>query len=407
MNRINLFRAFQLLLLGLWLVPTGLRAANSVESFSTNFANLFGLSSNLTINLKAITGTDGDNTTLGLQYSYERHIFTNLISSNSTGFRNRYLDLGLRSEGLITLEARKSPNRLLTHGLRLSLENLWPNTHLTGERSDQARKIAGDIARFRTQWLIQRDTWLENKNSFAGAEAYTNMALQVRAAETYLGGQNFTDYTDVEPDEEGGLWYVRNAKGHRVRDRDITIKDTVYSSPFYLAWDLDADAETDQTFDDIQLVGGTQIRAFFKRDWFDKPFQWIRGYEVPRDFRNRNNGPYLYGGVSIVDASNNDSREAITGGEDDVFGRAHFGVGFRAELYQITAKEVLSVELQWRYYHEFDAPASIRRADLDNTSYFRATLLLPYNYFLEYTDGKLPIDVEGASTVSVGWRHNF
>jgi hypothetical protein len=83
-------------------------------------------------------------------------------------------------------------------------------------------------------------------------------------------------------------------------------------------------------------------------------------------------------------------------------------VSYRTEIYSGSSpSRSLALELSWRYYHEFDAPGPLRSQDLDNTSYFKATLLFPGNYVLEYTDGKLPLDIEGSSTVSLGWRHNF
>ena len=47
---------------------------------------------------------------------------------------------------------------------------------------------------------------------------------------------------------------------------------------------------------------------------------------------------------------------------------------------------------------------SIETADLDKTSLFRAKFLFPGNFYLEYADGDLPLDVEPSSTVMVGWN---
>jgi hypothetical protein len=176
----------------------------------------------------------------------------------------------------------------------------------------------------------------------------------------------------------------------------------------FLSFDVDADAETDQTFSDVQFVGQAQLRGKILIDWFDKPFALLRGGQAPIHHLNRNGGPLFWGGVGVVDASGVETREAIAGDEDEIFVRAHFGVSYRTEIYSGSSpSRSLALELSWRYYHEFDAPGPLRAQDLDNTSYFKATLLFPGNYFLQYTDGKLPLDVESSSTVSLGWRHNF
>ncbi len=381
-------------------------APGDLETFTKSFSSLFGLSSNLTINLKALTRTDGDNSTLGLDYKYERKVVSNLLDRPNT-----FLDLSARSEGLITLEARKSPHRLLEHGLRLTVANLWPDTFLKGQVADRATALAAALGDMEINWSKQHKIWRDGKTTDAGRAARLEMDKIVGEANSHMGQYvkehpDVTTYSSIEADDVRRVWYVRDPRGVRADLETVAARSVIYS-PLYLAWDVDGNAETDQRFDDIQVVGSTQWRAILKPDWFDKPFQIIRGYRLPRDFRNRNGGPYFYGGAALVDASNNDSREAITGGEDDVFARAHFGVGFRAELLALTEDKVLSLELQWRYYHEFDAPDSIRAADLDNTSYFKATLLFPGDVFLEYIDGKLPLDVEGSSTVNVGWRYNF
>lgn len=383
--------------------PTDLRAQGSLEGVVTNVSSLLGLSSNLTVNLKGLTGTHGSNTTAGIDYDYKRKVATNLLGSSQ-----RFLDLDVHSTGFIALEARKSPHHLLSHGLRLSLENLWPDQLLTGAKAENARAVANKLFAdyFITQWRPQQTIWKNDKDSVTGKKARSEMNRIVREANAYLAATNIP-YKTVESDDENQFWYVSDPAGHRVPVDEVTAGNTVKASPLYLAWDLDGEAETDQTFSDVQIVGSTQLRAIIKPDWFDKPFAILRGYETPRDFRNRNAGPYFYGGGAIVDASNNDSRKAITGGTDEVFVRAHFGIGYRAELWALTKTSSLALELQWRYYHEFSAPAAIRQRNLDDTSYFKATLLFPGDVFVEYAEGKLPLDVESASTVSVGWRYKF
>jgi len=403
MKSISIFISATWLVFVLLASPVRTCAQGSLEGVVTNLSSLLGLSSNLTVNLKGLTGTDKTNTTFGIEYDFKRNVLTNILGS-----KQRFLDLDIHSSGLIAFDAKKSPNHLLTHGLRASVINLWPDTLLTGADATKAQTTANQLTTqfFLLRWAPQQQIWKNDKNSVAGKAARQEMTKIVNEATAYLKEAELP-YKRIEPDDENQFWYVSDGSGHRARVDNVTANNTVKPSLLFLAWDVDADAETDQTFDDVQLVGSTQLRAILKPDWFDLPFALIRGYKTPRDFRNRNAGPYFYGGASIVDASKNDSRQAITAGADDVFTRAHFGIGYRAELLPVTDKSVIALELQWRYYHEFNAPAAIRQRNLEDSSYFKATLLFPGNVFIEYTDGRLPLDVEGASTIGLGWRYQF
>ena len=115
----------------------------------------------------------------------------------------------------------------------------------------------------------------------------------------------------------------------------------------------------------------------------------LRGGGPPKSWLNRDGGPHFWGGVGVVDASQNDARAGLTTAHQ-TFTRAHFGVWYRTEIFAISEAESVALELLWRYYHEFDAPGPIRAAKLEDTSYFKGTVLMPGNYFIEYATGKLP-----------------
>ena len=121
---------------------------------------------------------------------------------------------------------------------------------------------------------------------------------------------------------------------------------------------------------------------------------------------NRDQGPHFWAGISVVNASENDARTALTS-DHKTFPRLNLGAQYRTELFSISETKSVALELNWRFYYEFNAPQPIKDAELDLTSYFKATVLFPGNIFIEYTDGKLPTDVEGGSTVAAGWRYNF
>lgn len=364
-----------------------------------NFASFLGLTS-LVINPKVITRTDGEDTTVGVEYKYERHLKTVYHLSRTD------VDFFVHSHGLIVADEEDTPNRLLTHGVRLSLTDLWSSKRLETPAGDAQRQFFRNVNdNYVQDWeeLAQDYKKAKNANERDGIRAQMNHFFGHAQAE-------LEPYGVLQENLQTGKLYLTargQTKPAEWRESVMQQMKLIVPRPVFLSFDLNGDAETDQTFSDVQLVGQAQLRGKILADWFDYPFALIRGTEKPVHRLNRNGGPHFWGGVGIVDASSANTRTELVGKEDN-FARAHFGIFYRTEVYSgTTPKKSVSLELTWRYYYEFDAPAAIRRADLDHTSYFKATLLFWDDYFLEYTDGKLPLDVEGASTVSVGWRHNF
>jgi hypothetical protein len=382
---------------------------NSSSGGTLPLAQLLSLANGLEINPQVLTLTDGEGTTVGVRYKYDRQVIQGGLTKQTD------IEFRIHSEGLIVAEEEKSPNRLLTHGLRLSAIKLLRTKQIVDDAQlNEMKQLAGTVnSEYFIPWrraLRSARPLREKKSSGTLTEAEANTLKDLEATMTgYVtkGRTLLAKYGTLEPDEDPvqEKWRIRN--GGESRDfasylESLALKDP----PIFLSFDLDANAETDQTFTDVQLVGSARLYGKLNFPFLDFPFEMLRGGGPAKNGVNRNRGPYIWTGIALVDASGNDSRKAITA-DDENFARAEIGVSYRTEVYSTTAANAVALELQWRYYHEFNAPRAIRRADLDNTSYFKATLLFPGNYFLEYTDGKLPLDIEGASTVSVGWRYNF
>ncbi len=399
----RLIRSFVLLALAAICLST-LQAADDPpapvmeEKVAPSLAGFLGFSSNLVINPKVITPTDGNGTTFGLDYHYGRRVLT-LLQAGRTD-----VDFSVHSEGLVVVEAEKSPHRLLTHGLRLSLVDLWPSERLRTPASDAQRALFRSV----------KDTYVQPWEELAGELKKAKTSGQkdsIRAEMDDLLGKaqaELAAYGTLEGDTATRKLYL-SGHGNTPRQEweEVFLKQLIKPRFVFLSLDLDGNAETDQNFQDVQLVGQAQLRGKVLMDWLDAPFALLRGSRQAVSHLNRNGGPYFWGGVAIVDPSSAETRQALVG-NDDAFGRAQFGVSFRTEVFSGSSpSKCVALELSWRYYHEFNAPAAIRNNQLDHTSYFKATLLFPGNYFLEYTDGKLPLDVESSSTVSVGWRYNF
>ncbi len=364
----------------------------------------------LEINPKLITGTDGENTTFGVEYKFAREIRPRnlgLVSDDTE------LGISLHSEGLIVADEQKSPNQLIAHTFRLSAIDLLPSRWNANEATRKENQAL--MRRIDTEFFQPWQTMAESLKKLSTDPLANRSAIQQHqkdmAALSKQAASELKDYGELSPDVASRMWWIKTSKGTKDWATEVMSK-VIKERVVFLTSDLDGSVEHNQSFDSVQFVGSAQIRGKLLIPFLDYPFVPLRlivdstSDGKPKNFLNRNGGPYFWGGIGVVDASGNDARTALTD-DHQTFPRAHFGVFYRTEVLAVSESKAVALELQWRYFHEFNAPAAIRARKLDNTSYFKATLLFPGNYFLEYTDGKLPIDVEGASTVSVGWRYNF
>jgi len=358
-----------------------------------NLAEWFGIIKGLQIEPKVISATDGSGTTFGLEYKYDREAKRSSLNDKTD------ISFSLHSEGVIGADNDVNYNHLLTHGLRFSVIDIFPREEIEDkERVAEAQALS---QRINVKYFKPWQTLAEKENKTD--EEKIQMSDLLKDAGTELA-----PFGEIKVGGPGGTqWFIEGERG-RTKGFLNAIYDTVVKRRVvFLMADLNADAETDDRFDDIQLVGSLSVRAKFDLPFIDKPFEWLRpGGGPPKNFLNRKGGPYVWAGMGLVDPSNNDSRKDLAD-EDDVFPRAHFGLFYRTEIFSVDAQKAIGLEFTWRYYHEFNSPRGIRREGLDNTSYFRSTILFPANLFVEYTSGTLAIDVEGAETIMGGWRYNF
>jgi hypothetical protein len=357
-----------------------------------NAAEWLGIAKGLQVEPKMIAATDGSGSTFGLEYRFQKELQRGVLSGKTD------LSFSLHSEGLIGADTDVNYNKLLTHGLRLSILDIFPRKDI-----EDTNRIAEHQRLVRTINYKYYHPWLEL------AKEKPNDTTELKRAELFDAAR-----TELEPfgelkvgGPENDQWLVQDERGQREGFVNVLYDRVVKRRIVYLAADLNADAETDDRFDDLQLVGSVGARAKFDVPQLDFIFEKLRhGGGPPKNFLNRKGGPYVWGGIGLVDPSNNDRRRAVAR-EDDVFPRAHFGLFYRTEVFSMDAEKAVGLELTWRYYHEFSAPRGIRDENLDRTSYVRVTLLFPKNLFVEYTSGKLPLDVESSETVMGGWRYNF
>lgn len=188
--------------------------------------------------------------------------------------------------------------------------------------------------------------------------------------------------------------------------------------PTELLWQfaLHAGVESTQDFGSRQRVLGASLggrlvswdpdASLSRFDPFDLPaaaLRWLAGDD--EDFQLAGTAyPTISAGVDIVEAGDDDARLSLT--DDKTFLRARLEATVRSHAFTI-AGERLALSASWRMDQEIDAPAPVKRENLDGSRHLRVELELPRGWTLAYTTGRLPLDGENDSTFSLGYAIQF
>jgi len=108
-----------------------------------------------------------------------------------------------------------------------------------------------------------------------------------------------------------------------------------------------------------------------------------------------------------VDASGDEERMALTG--DDTYDRfsGELKLSYGLQKLGTARTSLISLQLNYRYYQELDAPDIIR--DNDQDRYALATFLLRFHkgLYLAYSSGTLPFDKQNDKIFSIGFSQNI
>ena len=176
--------------------------------------------------------------------------------------------------------------------------------------------------------------------------------------------------------------------------------------------------ESNQDFSETQLAYGLDgtyaIRGNQPEHWlsrwnvFDCPFALLRLLlDTDEEYRGETFSrgtalPSLQLGLDLVDPTDNSAREAL--GEDDPFPRFRSKIEVNSLVGRYEGTE-LRGRMGWRFFSELGAPSAIEDADLDEFSYFYVALDLPKGWFVSYSTGELPLDVDDDDVFELGFRY--
>lgn len=187
--------------------------------------------------------------------------------------------------------------------------------------------------------------------------------------------------------------------------------------PPELVWDFDLHAglESDQEFSSRQVVFGSALSGrilswdpearLSRFNAFDLPAAALRWLAGDEPFRTSGRAyPTIVAGLDVVDAARDEARGAVT--DDDSFLRARVEAGMKSPVLELDER-TLYLSAGWRSFCELDAPAGVRRADLDRASHLVLSLDLGAGWALSYAAGTLPLDARYDSTFALGFRVQF
>lgn len=183
----------------------------------------------------------------------------------------------------------------------------------------------------------------------------------------------------------------------------------------YLDFALNGSLETDQGFDNSQLVGGAQFAVDIK-DWsrrtalarmnvFDWPFAILRVLSgVDEELSPRGNIPTVLFGLNAVNPTENVERERL--GAMEYYWRLSFETSFKT-LFAESAGMPLFAEANFRYYRELGASVAVRDAGLDEFLYFTTAITAGNGMYAGFSTGRLPFDTRSDQVYEVGFSYSF
>jgi hypothetical protein len=145
--------------------------------------------------------------------------------------------------------------------------------------------------------------------------------------------------------------------------------------------------ETDQSFDNTALVIGGRVTAMYC---------WPPA--------TRTSCLVADGVYGRVDPSKDSVRKALLGGALGSFNRIDLEVLYKIE---IKSTHIHGIEANYRLYQELSAPAGVKAAGIDTHALGTIRVDLDGDFFVAYSNGKLPFDKTDDQIVQLGWSYKL
>lgn len=172
--------------------------------------------------------------------------------------------------------------------------------------------------------------------------------------------------------------------------------------------------EGSQDFSKSQVTVGGQLRLSAKSyadknilsmlNILDYPFSLIRYLSGTDKSLNPYGAtlPVVTIGIDMVKPAKDTIRKSLTGSNKQ-FARFRFEAGFRTLLFNIS-NTTIYFNAAYRFFNELNAPAVVKAAHLDLSSFFTFSVTGADTYFISYSYGKLPFDRTDNAVYEMGFR---
>ena len=150
----------------------------------------------------------------------------------------------------------------------------------------------------------------------------------------------------------------------------------------------------------------SMLAKFNILDYPTATIRWLSG--VDKKLRPRGSAfPELLVGLDQVFPQDDDPRKLISADDSD-FARVKVEASFRTLAGRYRGNNAF-LEANFRHYREIAPSRAVRRAELDEFTYFTVGFIVPEanGLFMSYTTGELPFDAKDDQVYEIGFRHNF
>jgi hypothetical protein len=304
----------------------------------------------------------GKNAALGIDYSYAKAVTdVQVFRTDNPG----YLTFSFNAKGNVSFDKNNNPADFLQTGIKI---HLWQYFGQTKPNGTDANGLT----------LFQRT--LNELTS----QAYSGMSgAQIRAT------PQWQEYA----------------------------KQAYPQDPIDFFYDLagNVSLESNQTFSKKQWAYGAEFQPrlgvynpespLSKFNIFDWPFAVTRMLSGEPFQPSGRYLPSVMVGIDLVDPVSDADRFKVDP-DKSAYPRFKAEVGLRAKVVQYDDK-IIWFNAGYRFFQEIDASSAIRAAHMNQFTYFAASLTLPWNVTITYTNGKLPFDLRNQQVWALGYKILF
>jgi hypothetical protein len=191
----------------------------------------------------------------------------------------------------------------------------------------------------------------------------------------------------------------------------------VFSNEYFYGLSPSFGFETNQDFSRVQATPGVLLtlgakawndqNPLAKCNIFDYPFALLRLlFGTDKAFTPYGSViPTIQFGFNYIKPTNDTIREKVQGNLN-AYPRFKFETGFKS-LVSTIDKQNVYFDCDFRFYQEIDPSAAIKKAKLDQQTYFVMALETASGFYVSYSTGQLPFDVKSDQVYSLGFNYKF